>query len=211
MDREARRRCVPCLGYVTQPIEIGPGALGVDMVGGDRGDTAPSLTPASRRSPKSSERFGGAGRGRRAAGSSGRAQLRRDSRRGGRFDVVHRRAGLGRKFWTITSWTWPCAGGSRRSPRAPRCGRLGSRRCRRGFRRVGDLQFAGPLEVSSRRAGTLSGALGGVEIATQGLEHHSLARRDRRRSASSSRFIAPVLPWGSRPVSSRTSCAMAAT
>ena len=29
------------LGYLTQPIEIGPGALGVDMVGGDRGDTAP--------------------------------------------------------------------------------------------------------------------------------------------------------------------------
>ena len=39
VDREARRQRVSLrLGYV-QPIEIGPGTLGVDMVGGDGGDT----------------------------------------------------------------------------------------------------------------------------------------------------------------------------
>ena len=42
MDREAGRQGVSlCLGYVTQPIEVGPRTLGVDMIGGDGGDTAP--------------------------------------------------------------------------------------------------------------------------------------------------------------------------
>ncbi len=97
--------------------------------------------------------------------------------------------GFGRKFWTITSWTWPW-----------RSWRLGDRRQRaqtvgavladpdehaRGER---DGELAGERE---RREATLGRLVRGqavrVEVVAQRLEHHPLAGCDRAQRASSSR------------------------
>ncbi len=73
------------------------------------GETPPqSSMPASRRTAKSSVRFGGAwrwisgGRISRAA-----ASVQRWSSSGGSGASAIFVSGFARKFWTITSWMWP--------------------------------------------------------------------------------------------------------
>ena len=96
------------LGYLTQPIEIGPGALGVDMVGGDRGDTAPIADAGIE---EIAEVVG-------EVWWRLDVDVERQDHPGERNCVEIVGAGqgsalciavpaLGRKFWTITSWTWP--------------------------------------------------------------------------------------------------------
>ena len=183
VDREAGRQGVSlCLGYVTQPIEVGPRTLGVDMVGGDGGDTAPV---ADARIEEIAEVVGEV-RWRldvnvERQDHPGERDCVEIVVAGAGFGVVHRRTGLGQEvlddhFLDVAVALVACC------DRLERIDAVGSvlADTDEDSRRVGDLQFAGPLECLESAGRHLVGrASVGVEITPQGLEHHSLARRDR--------------------------------
>ena len=119
--------------------------------------------------------------------------------------------GLGRKFWTITSCTWPCrrwlaamaSSASRRDARdSPKPTRMP----------VVNGMASSPAasSVARRRAGTLSGAPRWAASPSSSdsiiMPWDGLTARRRARSPGDS---APALAWGSRPVSSSTSAHMA--
>ena len=118
---------------------------------------------------------------------------------------------LGRKFWTMTSWTWPC----RRCDAA-----MASRAAIRSLRsspipiRIpvvnGMESCPAASRVASRRAGCLSGAPRWQSRSSTRLS--TIIPWDgetRRRAASSSKKRAPALACGSSPVSARTRSAIA--
>ena len=178
------------------------------------GETPPqSSMPASSRTPKSSDRLGGACRwisGGRITLARAMASRYWSSGQDGTSCMAV--PGLGRKFWTITSWTWPCRRwavvmASRASIRSSRVSPIPTRIP------VVNGMASSPAasRVASRRSGALSGAP---------RWQSSSATRDSsiipwegdtvRSDLSSSNDSAPALAWGSSPVSSRTSRAMAA-
>ena len=180
VDRKARRQRVTLrLGYVTQPIEVGPRTLGVDMIGGDGGDTAPVADP----------------RIEEIAEVVGEVRWRLDVNverqdhpgerdcveivvAGAGFGVVHRRAVLRQEvlddhFLDVAVALVACC------DRFERLDTVGPvlADADQDSRRVGDLQLAGPLErLESTGRHLVGSAAVGIEIAAQGLEHHSLAR-----------------------------------
>ncbi len=110
IDREARsERVTPGLGHLAQPIEVGPRSFGVDVVGGDRRDTAPVVDAGVEQRAEVVRQV------RRRLqvdlGRAGSAVRRRASRGSRRSDTPGRPScavrSFGRKFCTITSCTWP--------------------------------------------------------------------------------------------------------
>ena len=88
--------------------------------------------------------------------------------------------GLGRKFWTITSWTWPWrAWEAAMACRAASCPGRSSPMPTRIPVVKGMWSSPAASRVARRRAGSLSGrAAMRVEILRQRLDHHALAGRD---------------------------------
>ena len=170
--------------------------------------------PASSSTPKSSLRFGGACRwtsGGRISRAAATAQRYSSGGHGGASCIAV--PGFGRKFWTITSCTWPwracdCRDGLERGDDVGAV--LADADEDPGRERDGEL--AGGLERGEPALGRLVGrAAVAVEVGIERLDHHPLRRADTaRRRASSSANSAPALAWGSRPVSSSTSSHIAA-
>ena len=119
--------------------------------------------------------------------------------------------GLGRKFWTITSWTWPwrrwaAAMAASASSRSARVSPIPTRIP------VVNGMASSPAasRVASRRAGSLVGqrAWGPPGSCRRSDSDSSIIPWEAltpRRAASSSGPRAPALAWGSSPVSVRTS------
>ena len=148
------------LGDLAQAVERRPGPLGVHVVGGDRRDAAPVVDAGVE---QHAEVVGQVRR--RLQVDVGRQD---QAGQGDGLEVVVGRAGparrassvpgLGRKFWTMTSCTWPwrrcdAAMASRASMRSAR-----TRRCRRGCPVVNGMASSpAASSVASRRSGVLSG------------------------------------------------------
>ncbi len=178
------------------------------------GDTPPqSSMPASSSTPKSSDRFGGACRW-IDGGSTSRAaaMVHRNSSGGHAAALRIPVSSLGRKFWMITSCTWPCRSWLAAIARSP---------SRRSWR-SSPMPTSSPVvngiwsspaasSVARRRAGSLSGAprwqARSPRIDSIIIPWLTDTGRSR---ASSSSVSAPALACGSRPVSSTTIWHMAA-
>ena len=113
---------------------------------------------------------------------------------------------LGRKFWTITSWTWPwrrwdAAMASRASIRSDRVSPIPTR-----IPVVkGMASSPAASKVASRRAAVLSGEpLCASRSSRPDSSIMPWLAVTGRRAANSSGKRAPALAWGSRPVSSTT-------
>ncbi len=208
-----------------QPFQRRPGRSGLtwSIV---TGDTPPqSSMPASSSTPKSSDRLGGACRW-MSGGSTSRAAATVQSVLVGRARLAARCmavSGLGRKFWTITSCTWPCracdaAIASRASSRSDRVSPMPTRMPVVN----GMASWPAASSVARRRSGCLVRRAGvAFEVGAQALEHHALRRRHRaqhgqlvgrrarrrwRGGAAPSRR-APARTWRrGRPRSSRSPC-----
>ena len=178
------------------------------------GETPPqsSIPASSRRGKSSKARFGGA-----CTCHAGPSRIRataivhRWSSSDGSGCEAMRVPGFARKFWTMTSWTWPCS-----SPSAFSASSASIRSSR-----VSPMPMRIPLVngiasspasriVSSRRAGSLSGeAQCGPPLAPSRSAVVSsmipIEAETGRSSSSSARVITPGFRCGSRPVSSRTS------
>ncbi len=214
VDREPGRELEP--GRLGRPLERGdgrPGRLGVDVVDGDGRDRRPSRRCRPRADGRS-RRSGSAAPG-CASGSPARAGRQRRSR--GPRPAPARDArpcfvpGFARKFWTITSWTWPW-----RSCRSRIASRASSRSAR-----VSPIPIRIPLVngtpaspaaaiVASRTSGRLSGEpkCGPPRAASAGAEPSSISPCETltaRSASTSSRLMTPAFTCGSRPVSSSTS------
>ncbi len=115
--------------------------------------------------------------------------------------------GLGRKFWTMTSCTWPwraCDAATARS--AASCPARSSPIPTKMPVVKGMASSPAASSVASRRAGSLSGALRWAARSPRSDSSIIPWLADtRRRRASSSGKSAPALAWGSSPVSSTTS------
>ena len=185
VDREPGRQLeAGGLGGGAQHVEGGPRALGVDVVGGDRRDAAPVVDAGVEQVGRAaSARTGWAAPagGRRRAGSRGPGRWRRAKSscgHGGAACIAV--PGFGRKFWTITSCTWPwrrwlAAMASRASTRSARSSPMPTRMP------VVNGMASSPAasRVARRRVGRLVGraAVGG-EVGAERLDHHPLARGD---------------------------------
>ena len=145
------------------------------------GETPPqSSMPASSSEPKSSDRLGGAWRwtsGGRI--SRARAMASRKSSGGHGSALCIAVPALGRKFWTMTSCTWPwrrwdAAMASRASTRSCRVSPMPTRIP------VVNGMASSPAasRVARRRSGSLSGEPSWAGTGGQGLEHHPLRRGD---------------------------------
>ncbi len=111
VHREPRREVEAALRRTrsAEHADRRPGSLGVDVVGGDRRD-ATEVVDAEVEQPASDRHSGSAAlAGERRLGKSSRAaaivQWNSSSLAAGSLAIAVR--GLGRKFWTMTSWTWP--------------------------------------------------------------------------------------------------------
>ena len=172
------------------------------------GDTPPqSSMPASSSGPRSSDRFGGAWTC-TSRGSTRRAAAMAHCRSSGGQASARAMAvpGLGRKFWTMTSCTWPwrpCEAAIARS--AASWPRRSSPIPTRIPVVKGMASSPAASSVASRRAGSLSGAprCAASPSASDSTIIPWLAETSRRRASSSGKS-APALAWGRRPVSSRT-------
>ena len=172
------------------------------------GDTPPqSSMPASSSTPKSSDRLGGAwtwissGRMRRARAMASRYWSW--SQGGAACMAV---PGLGRKFWTMTSCTWPqrrwdSAMASSASTRSARVSPMPTRMP------VVNGMASSPAasRVASRRSGVLSGDPRWQSRSASVSSIIPCEGAALRSRASSSGYSAPALAWGSSPVFSATS------
>ena len=190
VDREPgrERRSPRASVTVAQPVERGPRPLGVDVVGGDRRDAAPVVDAGVEQRAEVVGRGSAAPAGARRAGRISRASG--DRPRGTRRAGTAARAciavpGLGRKFWTITSCTWPwrrCDVGDGLERVDAVGARLADADEDAGGERDG--QLAGGLERGQAALGRLVGrAAVAVEVGVERLEHHPLRRRAPARSA----------------------------
>ena len=214
VERQARREREPARrGRLAQPLDLGPGRLGVDVIDGDRRDAAPVVDP---RIEEQREVVVGEVRRRLhvPVGARARRGPRRPSTAGRRASRPGWPAilvpGLARKFCTITSPRWPYS-----SPRALSASSASIRSSR-----VSPIPIRIPLVngiasspasriVSSRAAGTLSGdAQCGPPFCESRSETVSsmipIEADTGRSSSSSSRLITPGFRCGSSPVSSST-------
>ena len=176
--RGARRS--PGLGHRPQPVEGGPRPLGVHVVGGHRRHAAPVVDAGVEQHAEVVGQVGRAwtwtsgGRTRRARAMASRCSS------GGHGAPCMAVPGLGRKFWTITSCTWPwrrceAAMASRAASRSARLSPMPTRMpVVKGMPRRPAASSA-----ASRRSGVLSGSGWAAEVAPQGLDHHPLAGRHR--------------------------------
>ena len=166
-----------------EAFERRPGPLRVHVVGGHRRDPAPVVDPGLE---QRDQIVGEVGRGLEVdlgrqdqPGHRDRpAGTRRRGTAASRNIAV---PGLGRKFWTMTSWTWPwrrwdaAMASSDVDPVGP-----GLADADQDPGREGDGQLAGRLERGQPAGrGLVRGAAVGVEALGQGLEHHPLAGRHR--------------------------------
>ena len=162
--------------------EGGPGPLGVHVVGRDRGDPAPVVDAGVQQRGQVVGEVRRRldvhlGRQHQAGHRDGPEQVVRRARLG----PGHGRPGLGRKFWTMTSWTWP-----KRACEAAMACRAASWPARSSPMPTripvvkGMCSSPAASSVARRRAGSLSGALRWASRSVgQRLDHHALAGRDR--------------------------------
>ena len=160
-----------------------PGPLGVDVVGGDRRDAAPVVDARGRAAAPGRRRGSAApARGPRRAGPAGRRRSSSTSSSGGHGGCPAMAVpGLGRKFWTITSWTWPwrrweSAMASRAARRSSRVSPMPTRMP--GGEGDGQLARPAPAWPAGGR-GLVRGTAVGGQLRDQRLDHHALAGRHR--------------------------------
>ena len=166
-----------------------PRPLGVHVVGGDGGDAAPVVDPGrrpARRGRRASDRLGGACRWIDGSSTSRAAAMVHRNSSGSHAGARHIDVpGLGRKFWTITSCTWPWR------PWAAAMARSASSRSIAGLADAdqdpGGERHPGPARGLERGQPSLGRLVGGAgvraaglaETGGQGLDHHPLRRRHR--------------------------------
>ena len=176
------------------------------------GETPPqSSMPAVSSAPKSSLKFGGAcrcisgGKINRATAIDHRYSS--GSHAGSCCMPVR---GLGKKFCTITSCTWPCrkCDAAMASSAAMRSARFSPMPTKMPVVK-GICSSPANSRVSKRRCGTLSGAPRWHSRSSRRVSTIMPCEGETRRNiANSSLYNAPALAWGSRPVSVSTNLAM---